>query len=88
MAAPSNTLLLEKIENLGNALKALRKENFHDHGEIITHQKETNGNVRLLQLWKAEVSGMFKGIKTTGQAVKTGWLALAGIIGWMAHFLF
>ncbi len=49
-------------------------------GEIFEQTKKTNGRVNAIEIWKATALGTIKG-------ARAGWLALAGVIGWMIHFL-
>lgn len=49
MPAPSNAVLLEKIENLGETLKANQKANQEAHGLILEQTTKTNGRVTRIE---------------------------------------
>ena len=52
MAQPTYT-----NETLAALLKEMKQENNKAHGEIIEHQKFTNGRIRKLEAWKMMVVG-------------------------------
>jgi len=54
---PSNSVLLEKILNLGGELGLLRRENAASHDGIKKRQEHTNGRVKRLELIYAGIIG-------------------------------
>ncbi len=57
-------------------------------GDLCDLVTATNGRVKTLEIYRATLEGIVKGAKMTGGVAKAGWLALAGVIGWITHFLF
>lgn len=47
----------QKIDLLRDMIKDLCESNKEDHQEIIQHQKETNGRVNRLEIWRAGLIG-------------------------------
>lgn len=54
---PSNSVLLEKILNLSDFVKSLRKETIYSHSKMIERQDKTNGRVKKCELFYAGLIG-------------------------------
>ncbi|MCP3684585.1 MAG: hypothetical protein GY861_18110 [bacterium] len=57
MSELSNETLTEQYRDLKKSISDFRVENKTSHDDIIKHQKETNGRVKVLEVWKAGIIG-------------------------------
>ena len=55
----TNETIVERIEGIKTHINTKFDENKKEHKTLDENQKQTNGKVQRLQLWKAGIIGMF-----------------------------
>ncbi len=79
MPEEQTQVILEQIKGLETLINFRFDNNAKEHGEIVAHQKETNGNVRRNTNWRFYMMGAIAVL--TGMVLPTLFIVIKEILG-------